>query len=378
MTPSTDRTVARPRALRNTLLVLGSALGVLVLAAAATLVSFLLLGWQSSADQIARFEAHQADVAALPQSERDAWVDTAGDPTVTETLPFNELQTIATHNSYVQEPTWLQLQVLDLFDPGQAVALQYGHAPLWDQLEAGIRSLEIDVRWNGESFEASHVPLVANRSTMPDFALGLREIALWSEAHPAHLPISIMLEPKADYLFLDPALKPFDTAACAALDATVTDALGDRLFTPGDLQGEGPSLREAVAATGWPSVAEMRGSVLFFYAENKRARELCFDGDANNPERAIFASSHSAADDAVFAVRDDPWDPAVAADLTDGILVRLRADADLKPSEEGRNLAFATGAQIVSTDFPPGAPEEGTGYSAVFPGGYLARAAGGH
>ncbi|AMB58447.1 phosphatidylinositol-specific phospholipase C domain-containing protein [Microterricola viridarii] len=371
MTNSTAET--KRRALRRTSIILGSVAGVLVIGVAAMIGSFLLVGWQSSEEQIARFETHTAEVGALSPAEKASWVDDAGDATVSDELPFNQLQTISTHNSYALEPTWLQLRMIDLMSPGQSAVLQYGHAPLWDQLDAGIRSLEIDVRWNGASFEASHMPLLANGSTMPDFALGLRELALWSDAHPAHLPISIMIEPKSDFLYLDPSLKHFDGAACSALDATITEALGDRLFTPADLRGEASSLR-AAAADGWPSVAEMRGSVLFFYAENDDARELCFGSDAGEVDRAVFASSHIEEDDAVFTVRDDPRDAAVSADLQAGLMVRVRADTDLRTSTDERDLAFATGAHIVATDFPPNEPEEGTGYSAAFPGGYLVRA----
>ena len=366
----------RPRVLRRILIVAGSVIGVLVIAVAAMLTSFVVAGWQSEREQLDRFAARSAEVAALSQADRDAWVETSGDPTVTDELAYNELQVIATHNSYALPPTWLQTQVIDLVEPGQGAALQYSHAPLWDQLDEGIRSMEIDVRWNGEAFSVSHVPLVANRSTMPDFALGLREIALWSDAHPAHLPISIMIEAKNDYMFLDPALKAFDAGACDALDAVIVDAMGSRLFAPADVLGDAPNLRAAVAdgGAGWPSGGDMRGRVLFFYADSEGTREACSKGAVEASDRAVFASSRTGVDSAVFAVRDDPRDAATAADLAAGMIVRVRADADLATSAAERDLALATGAQIVSTDFPPSEPQAGTGYFVEFPGGALARA----
>ena len=375
MVDSAAETKKRPRVLRRILVLVGSVVGVLVVAVAAMLGSFVVVGWQSASEQTARFETRSAEVAVLSQADRDAWVETTGDASVSDELAYNELQVIATHNSYALPPNWLQTQIIDLVEPGQGATLQYSHAPLWDQLDAGIRSMEIDVRWNGDTFSVSHVPLVANRSTMPDFALGLREIALWSDAHPAHLPISIMIEPKNDYMFLDPSLKEFDAAACDALDAVIVDAIGPRLFTPAEVLGDAPNLRAAVAdgGTGWPSIGEMRGKVLFFYADSEGAREACVEGGAEASTRAIFASSRTGVDDAVFAVRDDPRDAATAADLAAGMIVRVRADADLATSAAERDVALATGAQIVSTDFPPTEPQAGTGYFVEFPGDALAR-----
>ena len=162
MVDSAAETKKRPRVLRRVLVLVGSVVGVLVVAVAAMLGSFVVAGWQSASEQTARFETRSAEVAALSQADRDAWVETTGDASVTDELAYNELQVIATHNSYALPPTWLQTQIIDLVEPGQGATLQYSHAPLWDQLDAGIRSMEIDVRWNGDTFSVSHVPLVAN------------------------------------------------------------------------------------------------------------------------------------------------------------------------------------------------------------------------
>lgn len=373
VTDSTEKAKPPRRVLRRIVIIGSSILGVLVLGVGSLVLSFLAIGWQSERDQIARVEARSAEVAETTESQRADWSDPAADSSVTESLPYNRMQVIGTHNSYVIEPSWLQTRVIDLVEPGQGATLQYSHAPVWDQLEAGIRSMEIDIRWNGESFSVSHVPLVANSATIPDFELGLREIALWSDAHPAHLPISIIIEPKEDYVFLDPGLKPFDAAACDALDAVIAETMGERLFAPGDLLGAAPTLRAAVADDGWPTVGELRGSVLFFFADNETLREEC-SGAADLGDRAVFPSSKTGADEAVFAVRDDPRDPGISADLAAGLIVRVRVDADVSVSTDDRDFALDTGAQILSTDFPLSEPQAGTGYLVQFPGGYLARA----
>src|SRR5690606_40452893 len=102
----------------------------------------------------------------------------AGDTREFDARPYDELQVIATHNSYNLAPTWLQTEVIRLVEPGEADALQYGHATLTEQLDAGIRSFELDARWDGERFWSVHVPLVGNRATAPD---------LRSEEHTSEL-----------------------------------------------------------------------------------------------------------------------------------------------------------------------------------------------
>ena len=60
-----------------------------------------------------------------------------------------------------------------------------------------------------------------------------------------------------------------------------------------------------------------------------------------------------------------------------GYFVRTRADSGLKPDAPGklsrRDKAFASGAHIISTDFPTGEPHAETGYTVEFAGGAPAR-----
>ena len=71
-----------------------------------------------------------------------------------------------------------------------------------EQLEHGIRNLEIDIEAvdkNGEiSFVVSHEPIKDNTSSAYDFAEGLREIAMWSDHNPNHLPVYLLIEPKGN------------------------------------------------------------------------------------------------------------------------------------------------------------------------------------
>ncbi|MFT4284503.1 MAG: Ca2+-dependent phosphoinositide-specific phospholipase C [Protaetiibacter sp.] len=340
--------------MKRALRIVGIVAGTLVLAFAALVSHFAILGGDDVRAQAARMQQErERAVAAVPSGDTHAF----------DELPYGELQLVATHNSYNRAPTWLQTAVIRLVEPGEADALQYDHTTLTEQLDAGIRSFELDARWDGERFWSVHVPLVGNRATAPDLALGFEEIALWSQRHPDHLPISIMVEVKHDYTFLDPHLKDFDAEAADALDALATARLGGRLFSPGDLDGG-----------AWPTVGELRDRVLLYFGDNEGVRELYLDGHPGLAGRALFTSSKTGAADARFAIIDDPSDPLVATALANGVIVRTRADADLETGAGRRDAALASGAQIVSTDFPPSEPQQGTGYSVAFPNGSLVRA----
>jgi hypothetical protein len=339
---------------KKVLRVIGVVVGVLVLAFAGLVSHFAIIGNDSVREQSDRMQQLRAQTDTPTPS---------GDTHEFDELRFDELQTVATHNSYNLAPTWLQTEVIRLIEPGEADALQYGHATLTEQLDAGIRSFELDARWDGERFWSVHVPLVGNRATAPDLALGLEEIALWSARNSDHLPISIMVEVKSDYTFLDPRLQSFDAAAADALDELVATQLGERLFTPAELGGG-----------AWPSVGELRDRVLLYFGNNEQVRELALDGHPNLEGRSVFTSSKTGARDARFAIVDDPRDPLVSELLAKGVVVRTRADANLLTDPAERDAAFASGAQLVSTDFPPSEPQESTGYLVEFPDGSLERA----
>lgn len=341
--------------MKKALRIVGIAVGVLVLAFAALVSHFAIVGGDSVRAQLARMEQLNADERAPMPS---------GDTHAFDALRYDELQVIGSHNSYNLAPSWLQTEVIRLIEPDEADALQYDHATLTAQLDAGIRSFELDVRWDGERFHAVHVPLVGNRSTSPDVALALEEIAIWSARHTDHLPISVMIEVKNDYAFLDPTLRAFDAEAADALDALLVQQLGERLLTPGEL-----------GDAAWPTVGELRDRVLFFFDDNEAVRELALDGHPGLAGRSVFTSSKTGAADARFVVVNDPRDPLLAEARANGLIVRTRADADLATDVGIRDAALASGANIVSTDFPPSEPQQGTGYVAAFPDGTLVRAA---
>lgn len=326
-------------------------------------------------------------------------------PAGDDLVALNELQFIGTHNSYKLAPypavqQWLNLaaaavpQVAGaLGDPAQ---LNYEHAPLPVQLERGVRTFELDVFADpeGGAFRRPLLPEILNlglprpqgmdqpgikvlhiqdidyRSTCPTLIACLEQLRTFSDARPDHLPIVINIELKDDPLpapFDGTRIHPFDAAQIDAVDAEIRSVLGDRLITPDDLRGDAPDLPSAIADTGWPTVAESRGRFLFFM-DNANKRELYLDGHPALAGRVMFTSSGEGQPDGAVLKVNDPGDGSRIRDLVEaGYLVRTRADADVvSPSTTQRDTALASGAQIVHTDFPPGASQLGSGYVVSF------------
>lgn len=343
---------------------------------------------------------------APPESDpRSAPVTTTTIPDGYPTTPvgddeirLNEIQLVGTHNSYHIAPS-PQVEALlgqaaaafpqiadELGDPR---ALRYTHASLPQQLARGVRTFELDV-WADPTGGRFSRPWLASLFSYPDphFPAGMDQpgfkvfhivdidwrtqcaalvdclgaIRTWSDANPGHLPIIVNIELKDDPLPLGipgTAVLPFDAQRLDELDDVLRSVLGDRLITPDDVRGDAPDLRTAVTTTGWPTLAESRGRVLFFM-DNANLRSTYLDGHPSLAGRVMFTSSGEGQPDGAVLKVNDPGDGTRIAQLVqEGYLVRTRADADLGPVLHGtddRDVALASGAQIVHTDFPVGEP----------------------
>ena len=110
--------------------------------------------------------------------------------------------------------------------------------------------------------------------------------------------------------------------------------------------------RSARARTGSPR----SGAAISL--DNAGKRDLYLDGDPTLAGRLIFPNSMPGLPDAAFVKVNDPMsDPTLISELVaDGYIVRTRADSGLVEGRTGdttrREIALASGAQFVSTDFP--------------------------
>src|SRR5690242_14416530 len=62
-----------------------------------------------------------------------------------DTLRLNQVQVLGSHNSYHATPYPQVLEALRGVNPATAAGLDYGHRPLPDQFDLGVRQIELDV-----------------------------------------------------------------------------------------------------------------------------------------------------------------------------------------------------------------------------------------
>jgi hypothetical protein len=313
----------------------------------------------------------------------------AGDQTHPQ-LRVNDIQVIGTHNSYKQPLPPDELSAHHERDAKGADSIDYGFPPLSEQLEHGIRQIELDVYDDPKGrrylhppsslrkgfaeppwppaqreamarpgFKVMHLPDIDFRSSCVTWIECLQTMQRWSAAHPRHLPILILVNAK-DGSFGGGSIRtlPFDEAAFDRLDAETRRVLGKKaLITPDDVQGRYPTLREAVLAGRWPMLDRARGRFLFVLDEEPR-KLAAYRGHRRSLEgRAMFVSVGEDSPLASILVINDPVAERarIAKAVGDGFVVRTRADADTREARTNdtrrRDAAFASGAQYVSTDY---------------------------
>ena len=329
-----------------------------------------------------------------------------------DALPMTRMQVVGTHNSYKQPIAPPEMARLALAAKAVARTLDYGHPPLDVQLDAGARQLELDLlsdpaggryadplgrrmaRLTGASLpdwdpaplkrpglKVLHVQDIDYRSSCALFTDCLRTIAAWSAAHPAHLPILILINLKEDVLSIPGSVKPlrFDAAAMDGIDAGIRSVFpADALITPDQVQAGYPTLRDAVRAGAWPTLGAARGKVLF--ALDAPPEQVArYRGDRAVLEgRVMFVNIDEASPAAGYITLNDPVGEGarIRAGVAAGLIVRTRADADTEQARTGdtapRDAALASGAQYISTDYMTPDPRW-TGYRAGLPGGVTGR-----
>ncbi|HMF83437.1 MAG TPA: Ca2+-dependent phosphoinositide-specific phospholipase C [Acidimicrobiia bacterium] len=286
-------------------------------------------------------------------------------------LRTNQVQVLATHNSYHIE------QDAPIQSPPN---MQYTHPPLDQQLDLGVRGFELDAANSADGqFPVLHTPVIDATSNCTPIAQCLQVVRTWSTAHPGHVPIFILIEPKNDDIdfTIDPTLRRFDAAALDQLDATVRSSLGRQLITPDSVRGKAKTLRAAVTSRGWPTLGKTRGKVLVALSTSGAIRNAFLEGHPSLEKRAMFVTAAVQAPSAAIIKMDDPDEATIQELVKGGFIVRTRADADLVEARNHdvtrRDIALRSGAQIVSTDFEVPVPAIGGDYVVQIPGGTPAR-----
>lgn len=352
------------------------------------------------------------------------------DPSATsvawEDVQINQIQILGSHNSYRQmtyKPIYEILEKLKSSLPADLNPdfLNYTHLPLEQQMnDYNVRSIELDVYYdhdggrfynrqglamidtpepvesnipelNAPGYKILHIPDIDYNTNYYTFKSALSTVKNWSDAHPRHLPLIIYVETKqetaGDIIPITGFVRgiPYTPQFMDELDDEIRDVFGinlDKVITPDKFRGDYSTLREAALAQNWPTLKEARGKIIFVTDGEGMAAYRAGKNTLEGRVMFVFAEPEDA--DAAFVIRNTPiGHEAEISDLVKkGFMVRTRADADTKAARTGdytgANAAFASGAQIVSTDYYR--PDYRCDTSAVFtcyqvqiPGGGLAR-----
>ncbi len=325
---------------------------------------------------------------------------------------MNQVQYLGTHNSYhIRARADLFGLLLDSI-PTIASTLEYTHVPLQEQFETqGIRQIELDIfhdpqgglyanhpvreKFGGDAasgipeldepgLKVLHVQDIDYETTCYTFVSCLQEIKAWSDSHPGHLPITVLVEAKdtayPNFLNFDFVVPlEFGTDALNAIDNEIRSVFSrEQLIVPDDVRGSFLTLELAVLTQGWPYLSEARGKIMFALDNTSAVREKYIAGHPSLQGRVLFTDSPAGTPEAAFMKRNDPLaNPGDIEDLVkQGYMVRTRADADTVQARSGdttqRDAALASGAQFISTDYPVPNPDF-SDYQVTLPGDGIAR-----
>lgn len=342
-----------------------------------------------------------------------------------DSLKINQIQTLGSHNSYHQRANKFVLRFLKglsgllpkEFNPKE---LDYAHEPLPVQLDSfHLRSFELDIyadpngglfynrkknnllgkpkasnidALKAPGFKLLHIPDIDYNSHYPTFVSALSELKKWSDAHPQHLPIYILVECKVESIA--EKLKkmhftntlPFTPEIVNDIDKEIKSVFGDSLkdiITPDKVRGNYATLNEAVLAHNFPTIGAARGKFIFVMMEVGADNYLL-----NHPSlqgRAMFTFSSPDKPECAFIKFDDALEneAKITEAVKKGYIIRTRADSPNKQNRSGnysqQQAAFRSGAQIISSDYyTPDIrykkhPKKFTNYSTKFPGADMGR-----
>ncbi|MES2503423.1 MAG: Ca2+-dependent phosphoinositide-specific phospholipase C [Myxococcota bacterium] len=331
-------------------------------------------------------------------------------------VKINDIQVLGSHNSFKRYMNGFIVSVItsvcELPDIGIP---DYQHRPLTQQLDRGVRAFEFDIfvdreggRYkeykvmstlgeDGNSYDAElevpgfkvfHEPNIDFYVNCRLLTTCLRQLLDWSNLHPNHLPFLIQLETrstdvavlpgldvsKASFLGVVPVVH-FEAADLDALDAEVLSVIPmNKLILPDDVRGTYGTLREAVLAGNWPSLAASRGKFLIFLDPSSGVGSMYTNNHASLRGRPLFMSADPASDEAAVIKRDSPLlYQEIVSLVSQGFIVRTRADADsieaILNETRPRDLALASGAHIISTDFIEPTTRYGNNYVVKIPKG---------
>lgn len=280
-------------------------------------------------------------------------------------VKLNEISVMGTHNSYqllASLPKRALMRTLQIISFGKVEnKAVFEMDTLTEQLEHGVRNLEIDIETvddNGNvSFIVTHDPILDNVSSCYDFGKALEEIRLWSDHNPGHFPVYLLIEPKGEVPQKN-NMQNFSVEYALELDKTIRNALGDKLLTPKLVMGDYASFEEMRENDSWPELKDCAGKIIVLLHDCSVTKSY-INVDTSIRTQAMFPMLRFDSIDkpyTSFILENDPAAAVKNNKITvdeKKIMVRTRADDYPHFSEERYLMAESCGSHIISTDYPP-------------------------
>ena len=195
----------------------------------------------------------------------------ASDPTISPdvwNLPFNQIAQVACHNCFEHTFTPERGSFKTVLNDVKTIELD-----LWDQkgIFFGGEPKKWFVRHSiGSVFTSGNDnSCTGDGRGTNDLRACLEDVKQWSDDHPGHFPITVILDKKQGWSYMPGSdRKPKD------LDDLVRDVFKEALFTPADLFGDrditffqrqnatSDTLQSRVKDRGWPKAEDLRGRIL--------------------------------------------------------------------------------------------------------------------
>lgn len=308
--------------------------------------------------------ADSGDLGSPDMAGEDRWPTCPTPGPLDDTLSLAHVFSLGTHNSYhVRDEV--------VADPRH----DYSHPLLGEQLDRGVRQLELDLHWHKErGLVVFHLPVLDDASVCDRWTDCLAELAAWSRAHPCHVPLVIWLELKDDEL--DRINPDYDTLA-GRYDQIEAELAAvwprEHLLSPDDVRGAHPDLPTALAADGWPPLAQTRGRLLVTLLDGGDHRDAYLEGAPALQERLLFVRADDPGQPfaATFKLDDPVGDRArIQATVDAGFLVTSNVNGRGTPQAERQaelDTAVETAPHHLATDFL--VPQDDSGYVTALPDG---------
>jgi hypothetical protein len=381
--------------LKITLIVLLS----LFLAVVLTVVTILGIAYSTSKRVMQEdFAWQKAHVAALRENPGTPVDEQAlADFELASVNPkINEVRVVSSHNSYRKEFPEPIYSVVYTFAPDSTdFSYHYDKPSLTDQLNSGIRGLELDINVEKDAIRVFHLYPFDTKTNGNDWLLYLEELKIWSHNNPDHFPVMICVEYKDTATFFNSnyAKKTVDTVK--RLNDSFLEVFDESdLIRPADVIGDYATMKEAIAANNWPRYNDAKGKLLFYANVGYSADGIEEEMIALDPTQKslnFFISMRmqsdlgieaSMGDYAAFAVTDagiTPEDSAMIKGYVEaGYITRITMNpftvekkGEIVFHEDRKNNILASQGQLVSTDYIECAISPKLDFVLTFDGKYL-------